>query len=424
MTESATIGRKPTLAYALGGLGTGIINSVPTILLLFFATEVLHIPGGTAALIILLPKLWIIFWEPFVGNWSDRTATSWGRRIPFMVVGGVMLVVAFFLLFSPPHLGGWGIVSWVGVAYTLLMSSFSLYFVPYVAVPAELPIGTPGRTVLVSWRMTFAMAGALISATGAPVLVGIGGGGLAGYRVMAAIVAPVCLLAMLMPITMLPRGTQSDGGMAPASVGLLEQLRHVIGNRPFCALAIVQVMQVAAVGSMSAGIPYLIISHLHRSASDVGLVFCAILAPTVFAIPLFARLGRRFGHVWGQVTAAAVFALGAMLVGLLIEVDAPWLLVACVMPVIGLGFGGMQGQSYILSADLIHVSSATGNSGGGFTGVWTACEKLGLALGPAATGVMLGLLGDQLILWQMLGPPLVALASIAGLFFVRKAIAT
>src|SRR3569623_689872 len=54
MTESATIGRKPTLAYALGGLGTGIINSVPTILLLFFETEVLHITGGPAELIILL----------------------------------------------------------------------------------------------------------------------------------------------------------------------------------------------------------------------------------------------------------------------------------------------------------------------------------------------------------------------------------
>lgn len=418
--DDAAIGRGANLAYALGGLGTGIVNSVPTILLLFFATEVLHIAAATAALIILLPKLGIIFWEPFVGNWSDRSDTRWGRRSPFMVVGAVLLTAAFLFLFMPPHLSSVATVCWVAVSYAFLMGSFSLYFVPYVAIPAELAIDEVARSSLVSWRMTFAMMGALASATMAPILVSIGGGGAGGYRLMALMIAPICLIAMVLPIRVRVRETLTATMTARPALGLLHQLKRAVGDRPFRILAVVQTMQVAAVGSMSAGMPYLIVNHMHRSSADVGLIFCAQLVPAVVAIPIFAALGRRIGHIEGQITAAAVFAAGTMLVGLLIYYQAAWLVIVATMPLIGLGFGGMQGQSYILSADLIHAANGANEAGASFTGVWTAAEKLGLALGPAATGVMLALLGAHLIYWQIGGPSLVALASIVGLVTIKQ----
>lgn len=420
MTVDLAVGRTRGLAYAFGGLGTGIINSVPTLLLLFFATEILHIPAATAALIILFPKLWIVFWEPFVGNWSDRSNSRWGRRSPFMLSGALILTTAFVLLFAPPALAPGGMIVWVAVAYFALMSGFSLYFVPYVAIPAELRAEGGARSRLVSWRMTFSMLGALISATMAPIIVSVGGGGTGGYRLMAALVAPVCLGAMLLPLfTSGNHRTVDRSAASTPATGLWSQLRLAVSNRPFRLLSIVQMMQVAAIGSTSAGLPYLIINHLNRPSSDVGLAFCAQLLPAVFAIPLFTMLGRRIGHVRGQMLAACVFALGAVVVGLLIYLAAPWPAIVGAMPIMGLGFGGMQGQSFTLSADFIHTANKLGNAGAGLTGMWTASEKVGLALGPAATGVMLALLGNNLILWQIVGPAFVIIISLGPLLSIH-----
>jgi Na+/melibiose symporter-like transporter len=422
--SDVAVGKAHSLAYAFGGLGTGIINSVPTLLLLFFATEILRIPAGTAALIILVPKLWIIFWEPLVGNWSDRSNSRWGRRSPFMLTGALILTVAFALLFAPPSLGPGGMVAWVAAAYFILMSGFSLYFVPYVAIPAEIVAGATSRSRLVSWRMTFAMLGALISATMAPIIVSAGGGGAGGYRLMAALVGPICLVAMLLPLftsgnrTSGNRETVDLSATPSSATGLWSQFRRAVADRPFRLLAIVQMMQVAAIGSTSAGMPYLIINYLHRPSADVGWAFCAQLLPAVFAIPLFTALGRRIGHVRGQILAACVFALGAVVVGLMIYIGTPWLAIVWAMPIIGLGFGGMQGQSFTLSADFIHAANKSGDAGASLTGMWTASEKVGLALGPAATGSMLALLGKDLILWQITGPAIVIMISVCLLLSI------
>jgi MFS/sugar transport protein len=62
-----------TASYAMGSFGTGVFSTVPAVLLLYFCTETLHIAGTVAAALILIPKIWSILWDPFVGRWSDWT---------------------------------------------------------------------------------------------------------------------------------------------------------------------------------------------------------------------------------------------------------------------------------------------------------------------------------------------------------------
>ncbi len=91
-----------------------------------------------ATVIVFVPKLWSMLWDPWVGAWSDRTITRIGRRRPFMIVGSLGMPLAFVAMFSPPSLDTFATGVWVGVTYFLLATLYSLFAVPYVAIPAEL----------------------------------------------------------------------------------------------------------------------------------------------------------------------------------------------------------------------------------------------------------------------------------------------
>jgi hypothetical protein len=77
----------------------------------------------------------------------------------------------------------------------------------------------------------------------------------------------------------------------------------------------------------------------------------------------------------------------------------------------------MQVLPFTIVAHLIHAASSGGQAAeGSFTGVWTATEKLGLALGPGLTGFVLwlstGPATSALALLTVAGPALLTLGSL------------
>jgi hypothetical protein len=77
------------LSYGVGMTGNQIMRDVPTAMLLFYMTNTLLIPAAFAGLAILLPKIWVVFADPLVGAWSDRTRSRWGARKPFLFWGSI-----------------------------------------------------------------------------------------------------------------------------------------------------------------------------------------------------------------------------------------------------------------------------------------------------------------------------------------------
>ena len=112
MARPAPLRRADLLAYAAGSFGTGVFSTVPTVLLLFFCTEVLGIAASWAAALVFAPKVWAIVWDPFVGAWSDRTSGRFGRRRPFLLAGALGVALAFVAVFTPPPLSTAGLLAW------------------------------------------------------------------------------------------------------------------------------------------------------------------------------------------------------------------------------------------------------------------------------------------------------------------------
>lgn len=390
--STAPFGRADTALYASGSLGTGVFSTVPSVLLLYFCTEAVHIPAGWAALIVFAPKAWALFWDPFVGAWSDGAATPFGRRRPFLLAGAFGVAAAFLALFSPPALSLAGTTAWVGLSYLALVTLYALFAVPYVALPAEFGSTARLRSQLVGWRMSAAMLGVLAGAGLAPALVQLGHGGRAGYAFMASWIAGGCLVFMLCPLLIL-RGR--DHGLAAAprrGPKLWAQYGSAARHPALRPLVLAYILLLTATGVLSAATPYLVTKALGRGQADIGAALGVMLIVTTLTAPLMTWLGRRWGEMRMLVLAALGFVLAVAAIGACAWTGAAWPLTLAAFALAGAPFAGLQVFPYTLVAHLVHGQTRSGvASEGALMGMWTAAEKLGLALGPTLTGLGLAM---------------------------------
>jgi Na+/melibiose symporter-like transporter len=381
--------------YALGSLGTGVYSTVPTVLLLFYCTEILRIPPAIAAAIVFVPKAWAVLWDPVVGTVSDRSRSAYGRRAPFILLGAMGITVSFALLFNAPTLSTTGTALYVAVLYFLLASSYSVFAVPYVAVPAEISPLPTERERLTSWRMTFAMAGVLIGAGVAPMLAAAAGGGRRGYAVMAVIVALGCGLATLVAWWTIRR--HHPGDRMPANgepLGLASGLRLLAANRAYLRLWLQYLLGVTGSALFFAMVPYFVTRVAAGSEDDAGIALLTLLCGTLVAMPGWNVVMRRFGGERAFALATAAYVTVAASFILMRGTQLPTLLPLFFL--LGVPFAGLQLVPFALLAHLTHADASRGSRLEGlYAGVWTAGEKLGLAIGPAAAGLGLSLVGYE-----------------------------
>ncbi len=390
-SSNALTTRGASAAYAAGSFGTGVFSTVPTVILLYFCTEILGLPVMWATAIVFVPKLWSILWDPMVGAWSDRTITNIGRRRPFMIAGVIGMPLAFVATFSPPALDPFATALWVGITYFLLATLYSLFAVPYVAIPAELIDDSDSRARTITWRMFVVMLGILTGAGLVPWLVALNGGGRGGYAAMSIGVAIACALAMAAPILIL-RGLDvpRPSLMTAQSSGTRAAFRRVLRDRPFLQLCFAYLLLLTASGAVTSAVPYLVTRFFGLDDSAIGTALFVMLIATTLTVTVWGRLGRQHGELRMLRLAIAFYALAALAIGAFALLHAPWSVALIGFVLLGIPFAAMQVLPYTLVASLIRASTAHDHAAeGALTGIWTATEKLALALGPTITGLAL-----------------------------------
>ncbi|WP_425836174.1 MFS transporter [Streptomyces fractus] len=397
------------VGYGLGSLATGTFGTVPGLLLLYYLTDVLGVGAGLAGLLVFLPKAWDVLFNPWVGARSDRSTRSrLGPRRSWMLLGALTLPVCFAGMFAAPAgLEGAPAATYVAVLFLLSASAYACFQVPYVALPAELTGDPDERARVMAWRVAFLAVAILLSGAVAPILAGATGddrGSAGGYRLMGVVIGGLLALGMLAAVFATAGAggvirTTRDGLSAPLDVirttresGLRAQLRAARGNAPFGWLFGAYVVQAAASGLMLAGTQYFATYILDRPSATTVLFACLIV-PSLLAMPLWLAMGRRTGKRNAAVGASVCFLLGAL--GAAAGRELPTALIYVSVAVAGIGYAGVQMLPLAMLGDAIAADAYTSGRrrAGVFTGLWTAGETLGLALGPGLFGLVLALGG-------------------------------
>jgi GPH family glycoside/pentoside/hexuronide:cation symporter len=378
--------RRVLAGYALGSLVTGAFGTVPGLLLLPYLTDTLGVAAGVSGLLVLLPKAWDVLVNPLAGRISDRR----GSRRPFLLVAGLLLSVLFTAIFAAPFTGEAASGAYVAIAFLTAATAYAFFQVPYVAMPAELTDGYTERTRLMTWRVAVLALAILISGALAPLVVEATGGGRIGHRWSGLFVG--ALIAVGTVCTFFGTRGAESGTAREAEHSLAAQLRVASANAPFRALLLCWVVQAAGIGTMLAGVQYFA-DHVLREEAGGTFLFAAFVGPALLVMPLWTAIGKRYGKLRSLIAASLLFAAGALL--LLSAEVLPAVVAYLIVAMVGAGYAGQQVFAMAMLPDCIAFDTArTGRRQAGvFTGLWTAGETLGLALGPGIFALVLQVFG-------------------------------
>ncbi|MFA1545400.1 MFS transporter [Actinomadura chokoriensis] len=377
--------------YAAGSLGMGVWVTVPGLLLLYFMTHTLGVPPGVAGLTLLLPKILDAIAHPLFGTLSDRQARRDGHRRG-MLRWGLLLALAWIGLFSVPSgVSGWSAALWVGAFYIAGNMLFACFQVPYLTTPSDLRIGYHERTRVFMYRMLLLTVGLLGAGVAAPALVS--SGERADYARMAVLLAGVLVATGAVAVVFTRRLTDRCGFRIPDGQGhsVLGDVRIAWADRDFRTLVLSFLFTSTTTHLFLAAVPF----YTEYMLDDDGLtaVFMgAFLVPAAIAGPVWKKVSRRTGKHRALLMCQGTFVVGplALWPGDSIGVPAT----VAVIAVLGTAFAGLQLFAFSLLPDVVDAAESRGTArAGAYTGVWTATDATGTAIGPYVYSAALALGG-------------------------------
>lgn len=154
---------KEKVAYGFGDAASSMFWKIFSMYLLFFYTDVFGLAAAAVGTMFLVTKVWDSFFDPFVGIYSDRIDTKWGKFRPFLLWVAVPFAIIGVLTFYTPDFAHNGKLIYAYITYSLMMMVYSLINVPYASLLGVISSDGKERTTLASYRMVFAFAGSLIA---------------------------------------------------------------------------------------------------------------------------------------------------------------------------------------------------------------------------------------------------------------------
>ena len=125
--------------YGFGAIGVGIKNNLLGTWLLIYYNQVLGLDAILVSLAIAIALVVDAVSDPFVGVWSDRVRSRWGRRHPFMYASIIPFSLCYYLILQDPgEISDSSMFTRLLVLMILMRISMTFYEVPRGALAPEL----------------------------------------------------------------------------------------------------------------------------------------------------------------------------------------------------------------------------------------------------------------------------------------------
>jgi MFS family permease len=371
-SEPGALSARERHRLALLGLPTFGLALAITVVSTYGPTVARRFTGSTTTigLIIGAEGLGAILLPVAIGAWSDRLHTRWGGRMPFVIAGTPVAVVA---------LAGLGFVGSLP-AFALAVGVFFIgYFIAYEPYRAFYPDlvrdDAAGRAQ--STQAVWRGVGTGLALIGGGLLLSLGQAG--PFLVAAALVAgSIGLFSWLVLRDEVPEQESSTKGLRESVGEMAELLRD---DPPLRAFFFANALLELALGALKTFVILWLVRGLGVKLGTASLIVGAAAIPILIgaagAGKLADRLGRRRVMIW-----AAILFGAPMVVPL---ATTSHILVAVVTPFICIGGGVMMSLPYALLQPLMPEKRH-----GALTGYYSASRGIGVMLGPLLAGAAIG----------------------------------
>jgi len=197
-------------AYSAGGIIPVALFNIAGQLVGLMGNISLGLSAFWLGLIMIIPRLWDAFSDPIVGHLSDNARTRFGRRRPFLLIGGIAVAVFFVVMWWIPkgetvHAlfpsdTGFRSFQLVYILFSLLLffTATTIFEIPHGALGMEMTSDPHDRTRLFSGKSfvgnLFAMSTPwLFALANMEVFRGPGGNEADGMRYVSLMVAAILI---------------------------------------------------------------------------------------------------------------------------------------------------------------------------------------------------------------------------------------
>jgi len=310
-----------SLGYTSGALGYGLLDSLLGASLMYFYvspenSSTVYVAPAVFGLIMLLGRGLDTIVDPLVAWWSDRTNSRRGRRVPFMLFGGVPLILALVFLYFPPVKG----LSWINTAYlagflTIFFFFFSFYVCPHLALIPELSRTRRERLGLTSFKGVFLLVGSIIATVfWAPLA------GKFGYGGMAVIMGIIALVFVYFPVAVVDEKKYCESNIC--EMDFIKSLFATFKNRPFVIYLIGNITFWFGFNIIRTGVTYYITVLLGLPKEATMNYMAAVFGVTFLFIPVVNYASRAVGKRNMMLILLGMFAV---LLPCIAFLNAPWL---------------------------------------------------------------------------------------------------
>ncbi|WP_242158047.1 MFS transporter [Aestuariivivens sediminis] len=398
------------VAFGIGMLANQMFPAVLGIFMVVLVQD-LGFPGWMWGVIYFFPRIFDSITDPIMGFISDNTKSRWGRRRQYVMIGAIIMGMAFIIM--------WQLYRADGIDYNFtyfLLWSFVFYLgltifsVPYVAMGYEMSNDFHERTsimavaqwigqwawVIAPWFWVIMYDQALFESADV------------ATRTLAIWVGVICMLFAMVPAIFIKSKSTLNENYAPLKLktigkSLLEIIsgfKDAFALRPFRKLCIATFLVFNAFNTIAAFSFFIIVYHLFEGdAGAAGIwptLFGSIgaLVTTFIVIPIVARMSKILGKKRAFIYAQAISLIGYIMLWFLFVPGKPYMFIFA-LPLFSFGIGSLFVLMMSMTADVIDLDELkTGKRREGtFGAIYWWMVKFGFAIAGGLSGVIMSSVG-------------------------------
>ncbi|MDA0779978.1 MAG: MFS transporter [Bacteroidetes bacterium] len=395
------------------GVGMFANQMFPAILGIFMVVLVqdLGFPGWMWSLIYFFPRIFDSITDPIMGFISDNTKSKWGRRRQYVLIGGIIMGVAYIFMWqlfkeNSLEFNFWYFFLWSLVFYLGL----TFFSVPYVAMGYEMSNDFHERTNIMAiaqwigqWAWVIAPWFWVIMYDpewfpSAEVAV----------RELSIWVAIPCAICAIVPAIFIKSKSTLNENYEPLNMANVGNSLKMIYHSFIAAFKIKEFRKLCgatflifnAFNTVAALTFFVIVYKLFNGDAGASGIWVSLfgclsaLGTTFIVIPIVTWMSRNFGKKKAFIIAQGISVLGYLLLWFLFVPGKPWMYIIA-LPFFSFGIGSLFTIMMSMTADVIDIDEL--NSGlrreGLFGAIYWWMVKVGFAIAGALSGVIIAIVG-------------------------------